>query len=440
MLGFAFPLLLSNLFQQFYNLVDTAIVGHILGDDALSAVGSVSTIYGLYLSLSFGMCNGFAILISQAFGAGRKEEIKKCINGTVLLSVLLAVGLTVVSVLTLSGFMRLIHVGEKIFDEARAYILIVLLGLCVTMLYNMFSAIMRAMGNSLMPFLFLVAGTVLNILLDYLFIAVFHQGVKGAAYATVLAQFISVLLCIAYLMIFDRELFSLRDLKEYPPSAALLKNLFLSGLALAMMYAVVNVGTVVLQRGINGLGEATVAAHVTARKISELCMTIFSCICSTVTTYTGQNYGAGKMDRVREGLKIALLLCAAVATVEILFIYALGEPMIRLVSGTSNAEIIAMAKQYLRTDILFYYVLLVLLVLRNFLQGVGKKMITIVASILEMVMKALTVLFFVGPLGYTAIIYCEPFTWIVCAIIVVIGYLKWNRFDPVGSGKEKKEA
>nr|MCR5655002.1 polysaccharide biosynthesis C-terminal domain-containing protein [Lachnospiraceae bacterium] len=347
--------------------------------------------------------------------------------GTYWLSAAVAVFLTVVSIATLPFFMQAIHVSENVYAQAREYILIVLAGIVVTMLYNMFSSIMRALGNSLMPFLFLVVGTVLNVVLDYVFIGSLGLGVKGAAWATVVAQFISVLLCLGYILLFDRSLLVFGTKKEHRPQAGLIKNLFLSGLALAMMYAVVNVGTVILQGGINGLGDMTVAAHVTARKISELCMTIFSCICSTVTTFTSQNYGAGKMDRVRAGLTIALGLCAVVATIEIVFIYVLGEPMIRLVSGTENADIIAMAKRYLRTDILFYYVLLVLLVLRNFLQGVGMKLITIVASIMEMIMKALTVRFFVAPFGYTAIIFCEPFTWIACAVIVVIGYLVWNK-------------
>ena len=195
---FALPLFFSNLFQQFYNIADTAIVGHILGDHALSAVGSVSSIYGLATSLCFGMTNGFAILISKYFGAGDKERLKQAIVGTMLLSIAAALVFTLLGLLLLHPLLRVLHTPTEIYEDARTYISIIIAGLVAMVFYNMLASILRAMGNSTTPLLFLILSSVLNIVLDLFFILVLRLGIAGAAYATVLAQMVSGILCLVY--------------------------------------------------------------------------------------------------------------------------------------------------------------------------------------------------------------------------------------------------
>ena len=267
---FALPLFLSNLFQQIYNITDTAIVGHALGDHALSAVGSVSSIYSLVTSICFGMTNGFAILISQYFGAKNEAQMKKSIAGTIELSLLVTILLSLICSIFLKKFLVLLNTPREIFEDAYSYIKIIVAFMAVTVFYNMLASILRAVGNSRTPLMFLIVSSLLNVVLDLLFIMVFKWGIAGAAYATVLAQFVSGILCLIYIL---KKCPSLHlKKKDFVLPRTLVPELLSSGLAMSLMYAVVNVGTVILQSGINGLGPSTIAAHVSARKISEIYM------------------------------------------------------------------------------------------------------------------------------------------------------------------------
>lgn len=413
---FALPLFASNLFQQFYNLADTAIVGHTLGDRALSAVGSVSSIYGLIMSLCFGMTNGFAILISKYFGAGDEKRMRQAMAGTIMLSLAFTVILTVIASLLLKPVMRILNTPDEIFQNAYTYISIVV-GCCVVMVfYNMLASILRALGNSTIPLVFLVISSVLNIGLDLLFIVGFHLGIAGAAYATVLAQFLSGLACLIYILKCLPELrLSIEDFKL---EGWQIRELLASGASMSLMWAVVNIGTLILQSGINGLGTNTIAAHVAARKISEIYMMGCSTLASTMATFASQNYGAGKFDRVWMGVKTTHILGWIWSTVAIIITFLFANQVIGGLTGSDNAEIIATGARYLKINLPWYYVLFILCIMRNTLQGIGCKIWPIIGSLLELLGKWVSVTFFVGPLGYTAICYTEPVTWIVCSILV----------------------
>lgn len=414
---FAIPLFFSNLFQQFYNVADTAIVGHILGDHALSSVGAVSTIYGIMTSFCFGSCMGFAILLSQAFGAGDMDKLKKGIAASIELAIGIVLIFTTCGALFMKPLMRMIKVSDTLFEDGYSYIIVITCGLIVTVLYNLLSAILRAVGNSKIPLLFLTISSTLNIGLDFLFIKAFGLGIQGAAYATVLAQGISAILCLIYIGIYCKDLIPHKE--DFTIPKTIYKSLLSLGCSMALMFTIVNIGTLILQIGINGLGDDVVAAHVTARKISEICMMLVSTITAAQSTFTSQNFGAGKMYRIRKSIMYSMGLLTLISTFIILMIYAFGAKLVILLTGTDNGFIISTAVSYLRTDTLFYYALSVLCLLRNVLQGISHNGITLFASILEMIGKAITVLFFVGPFGYTAIIYCEPITWIICSIPVV---------------------
>ena len=419
-IAFAIPLFASNLFQQFYNIADTAIVGHVLGDHALASVGSVSIIYSLITSLCFGMSTGFSILIAQYFGAQNEKMLQKTIATTLKLAIYISVFMTVVCLAGLKWFMSLINVSDELFADGYAYISIIVAGLVVSVLYNMLSSVLRALGNSTIPLIFLIISSILNIGLDFLFIKGLGLGIGGAAYATILAQLISVLLCVIYILVFNRDILPPR--KAYKTDMKLIGSMLTSGFSMALMYAIVNVGTVVLQSGINGFEEDVVAAHMTARKISEICMMPISTFSTTMVTFCGQNYGSGKMDRVIKGIGIATALGLAVASLEIIAIHLAGRQLVVALTGTQSEFIIGTASRYLNVNLNFYYPLVVLCILRSSLQGIDRKGITVFGSALEMICKVLVVAFLVKPYGYTAIIYCEPIIWIICCIPVGVAF------------------
>ncbi len=426
---FAFPLLLSNIFQQFYNIADTAIVGHLLGDDALSAVGTVSVIYGLVLSFCFGMTNGFALLISRNFGAGDIKMMKKSIAGTIKLAIMVSLLLTVIMLVMLKPIMKLIKTPAEVFDTGYSYIVVIVCCLVVTTFYNMWASILRAVGNTTAPLVFLIISSLSNVGLDLLFIGVFKLGVQGAAYATVLAQAFSGVLCFLYVILFCPDLKVSRE--DFKIEGDLVKELLASGLAMSLMFVIVNVGTVILQTGINGLGTGTIAAHVAARKASEVFMTPVAILSQTISTFASQNYGAGKLDRVKKGLYNVFAIGFTWSVIVILIAYFGGDELIRSITGSDNSKIIALGAKYLRINTPFYFFLVILGTLRSMLQGLGEKMLPIIASNLEMIGKVIAVMLFVKPLGYTAICFTEPITWIICCIPVVYAFLRFFKNNNV---------
>lgn len=417
-LAFGLPLLLSNLFQQCYNLADTAIVGNTLGDEALSAIGSVSVIFGLLTSLCFGMSNGFSILVAKFFGAGDEKRMKKAVAWTILLGIIVNVVLTTTFTLLLKPFMRLLNTPEEIFDNAYSYIIVIVTCCIVMMFYNMLASTLRALGNSKIPLVFLIISSALNIGMDLFFIQGLRLGLPGAAWATVIAQLISGVCCLIYIIKKCPELKLTRD--DFRFDGQMIKDLLASGAAMALMFAVVNVGTVILQSGINGLGTETIAAHVAARKISELLMLGGSALASTVSTFASQNYGAGKWDRIWQGVKVTHLLGFAWSAIVIITIFFGAEAIIGGVSGSDNPFVIATGARYLRIDTLFYFILMVLCFMRSTLQGLGSKVWPIVGSVIELLGKFIFVKFFVKPFGYEAIIWCEPVLWCICGVMISI--------------------
>lgn len=418
---FALPLFLSSVFQQFYNIADAAIVGHILGDSALSAVGAVSPVYNLVTSICFGLTNGFSILISKYFGAGDEKKMKQSIAGTMMLSLGLTAVLTVVCVLTIKPVLTLLNTPKDIYSDAYGYIIIIIACCMTTTFYNMLASIMRALGNSRIPLVFLIISSVLNIALDLFFIKTLDMGIKGAAWATVAAQLISGILCFIYIIRYCPALKLKKDDFRLRPWQ--IAELMSAGIAMSLMWAVVNLGTVILQWGINGFGENVIAGHVTARKISSLYMMLGATLSNTMSTFASQNYGAGKMHRVWEGVKTAHIISWIWAVAVIVITYIFADQMIIALTGTSNREIIDTGARYLKINLPFYFFLFELCIIRNTLQGIGCKVWPVVASIMEMAGKIITVFVFVKPYGYTAICYCEPFTWIICGIIVLTAFM-----------------
>lgn len=415
-LVFSIPIFIGCIFQQLYNAVDTAVVGHVLGDDSLAAVGATSEIYNFIIGFASGLTNGFAIIIGQFFGTGEQRSIKKAVTMTYILTVVISLALTILSLVFLHPLLKLLQTPAEIFEEAARYIFIILLFSAVTIFYNMLAAMLRAVGNSKIPLLALICSSIINIFLDILFVKVLALGIAGAAYATVIAQAVSALICLSYI---SRHYQILQFRKQdFTFDLNLLKNLISTGLSMGFMIGFVTLSSLALQSSINALGPKTIAAHTAARRIRHIFVQPLDSLGIATATFVSQNYGAQKHTRVLTGIRKSLLLSFMWSGISCLIIWTSSRFMVTALSGTTDAFIIKTAVQYLKINISCFFVLSVLLVLRNGLQGMGHKAVPVAASIMELLIKLATVFFIAPRLGYLGISLAEPVIWLVGAVMV----------------------
>lgn len=421
LLLFTFPIFLGNLLQQFYNVVDTAVIGHFLGDNALASIGAAGPIYELILGITSGFGNGFSILVARYFGAQEEENLKKSIAWTYFFSFMIAVIITIIGLFGIRPLLVFLNTPTSIIDDTVCYMQIIIGFSIVTIFYNMFAGMLRAIGNSRIPLYFLGIATILNIFLDIFFVKDLHLGVAGAGYATIIAQFICTILCVLYvykkcpILCFDKQYFRKDN--------ALVSDLFITGLSMSLMYVVVSIGSVALQSSVNSFGEQTIAAHNAARKIDNALMLPIVALNTSSATFTSQNYGAGKMQRVKKGLSSSLILCCFWSIFAVLISYIFGKLFIVLLTGSQDSLLIRTAFQYIKINILFLPALSVLIVLRSSLQGMGRKLVPLLASVIELILKFVAVGFIAPALGYFGICILEPIIWVVCAIVVLIDYM-----------------
>lgn len=419
---FAVPLFVGQLFQLFYSLADTRIVGQTLGDEALAAVGATTTLSDMLLSFLNGLTNGFAIVIATCFGAKDESQMKKAMGGTILLGSCCAVVLSGLCLLNMSGLLKLLNISPELFAAARGYIGIVIAGLLAATLYNICAAMLRAIGDSFTPLLFLILAAFLNIAMDYGFILCLHTGVEGAAYATVIAQAVSAFLCFLYM----RRKYPQLTLKkeDFKPDMVLYKKLFGAGLSMGFMTSLVGVGTMALQTSINTFGTDIIVAHTAARKISSIYMLPFSVMGTTLATYCGQNLGAGKYSRIRQGIRDTVLVTFVWCTGVIISAYTVAPWLIRTVTATQKKDIIDTASLYLRVNTPFYYVPTVICLFRNSMQGFGDNRTPVISSSLEMIGKVLIALLLAPAIGYYGIIVAEPIVWFIMVIPLVVNMVR----------------
>ena len=431
LLMFAFPILLSNLFQQMYNTVDTMIVGHVLGETSLAAIGASAPVYELLVGFAMGIGNGLSIVTARSYGVGDLKLLKR----TVACALLIAAGITLVfTVAARIGFYPLLQVldtPEKIIREANSYISIVTVFLGVMLAYNLCSGLLRAIGNSVMPLVFLVLSSVVNMILDYLFMAKMNMGIQGAAVATVLAQGISVILCVIYVEKRFRMLVPERE--DFQIEKELFKEMFAQGMSMALMNSLVSAGSVILQFGINGLGYLTIAGHTTARKIYQFCNMPITAMANAVSTFVSQNRGADQPDRIRKSVFLAFLYNLVITMVIVVFLNLTAPVLVAFVSGSSNSVVMENGTRYLRVVAPFYVVLGVLFDVRMSLQGIGQKLLPLVSSVIELVGKILFVILWIPRFGYNAVIFCEPSIWCVMTAYLLVVFLR----DPYIRNKPK---
>ncbi|MBQ8107891.1 MAG: MATE family efflux transporter [Ruminococcus sp.] len=432
LISFAIPVLIGNIFQQLYNVADTAIIGNFLGDDALAAVGAAAPVYGLLIGFAGGLTNGFAVIIARYFGAGDEKMMKKAVALTYVLSAATALVLTVASALSLDPLLRSLSTPKEIMADTKGYLMTIILFSAVTIAYNMFAGMMRAVGNTKAPLIFLVISTFVNIILDVLFVKGFGLGVSGAAAATVISQVISAALCMAYM--YKRCPILIFRKSRLTMDKALLGDLFTTGISMGLMYAIVSVGSVILQGAVNSFGKATITAHTAARKIDDIFMLPLGTIAMSSSTFASQNFGAGRIDRVKKGIRYSILLAMGWSLISLLVVLTLRRPLVHWLTGTADPTVIRISSKYIIWNVSFFCVLSILLVLRSSLQGVGRKLVPICGSAVEFLMKIAASAVLAPKLGYFGICICEPVIWIACAVIVLIDYSVFLRKYHLSSG------
>lgn len=419
-LQFAIPLLIGNLFQLVYSLTDTRIVGSFLGESALAAVGATNSLNSLMIGFLMGMTNGFAIVTARYFGGGDHKGMKKAIAGTIVLSTGTVVVLTVLTVAFLTPLLRVLNTPEELLMQSAAYFRIILLGMLVTVFYDACAATLRAVGDSITPLIFLVLSTAFNVGLDLLFICVFDWGVPSAAAATVMAQGISVLMCLLFIKWKYPQLVPGRDdFMRFFHDRHVFQWMYSTGLSMGFMLSLVNLGSVVLQSAINTFGADIIVAHTAARKLTEVFMMPFSVLATTMATYCSQNLGAGQLARIKAGIWRALLLSWVWCLIVIAIVYTIVPTLIYMVTGSTTPDIIDTATKYLHINALFYFVTVVISVLRNSLQGLGDLTTPLISSSIELVGKVLIVLLLVPHLDYMGVIVSEPIIWFIMVIPLI---------------------
>lgn len=403
---FSIPIFWGNIFQLLYSLVDTKIVGSTLGTEALAAVGSVSTLHTLMTGFLNGLTLGFSLITAMCFGADNMKRLKKSFAMTIELGVLTTAVLVVVLMFVLQPLLHLLNVPEEQFAMSYAYISVLIVGLFATVLYNLCANTLRAIGDSLTPLLFLILATVSNIGLDYLFILEFHMGVQGAAYATVLAQLISVVLC--FVRIFRKFPILHLQKSDFRPEKELIVEMYKSGLSMGLMSCLVSIGTIMLQSAINTFGTTVIVAHTAARKVFEIMSLPMSVLGSAMATYCGQNYGAKRFDRIRQGIRASLLIAAIWSVAVFIICHTVEGALIRFVASTTDAEVIYWGSMYLKVDMSFIIVCGVIVILRNSMQGFGDRVIPVFSSCIELAGKIIFAFVFAPVFAYWGIIWAEP--------------------------------
>ncbi|MGF0071259.1 MATE family efflux transporter [Streptococcus orisratti] len=417
---FALPILISNIFQQLYNTADTMIVGNYLGEEALAAVGATAAIFELIVGFALGVGNGMSIVIARYYGARNEDMVKRSVAATLVIGLGLSLLVMLVGHFGLLPLLGLLGTPANIINQSYAYISVIMSFVIVTFSYNLGAGLLRAIGNSLMSLVVLVFASILNIVLDITFITRLHLGVAGAGIATIIAQALSALLCFIY--IYKKCPILIPRHQHFKLDMALYGDLLGQGLSMGFMSSIVSIGTVILQMAINGLGVSMIAAQTTARRIQSFAIMPLTALASGVATFTSQNYGAMKYHRIHEGIKKASRLAISWGIMAVLLLHFLSPALTQLISGSSKAELLNASTRYLSWNTPFYPILGCLFILRNTLQGLGKKVTPLVSSVIELLGKILFVIFLIPSMGYFGVIICEPLIWLFMTVQLYYAY------------------
>ncbi|MDD2973415.1 MAG: MATE family efflux transporter [Lachnospiraceae bacterium] len=418
---FIIPLIIGNIFQQFYNLIDTIIVGRFVGVKALAAVGATGTIMFLILGFMQGLTTGFTVLTAQRFGAGDRAGMKKTVGNAAVLSIIITIIATIVSVMGMDWLLRIMNTPEDIFYMAKDYIVVICLGMGCNILYNLLSSILRAVGNSKVPLYFLIVSAVLNVFLDITLIVNFNMGVAGAAWATVISQGVSGVLCLLYIM---KKVPLLHITKEdWKLDEYCVKNQLTIGVPMALQFSITAVGTILVQSALNMLGSTAVAAYTAAGKVEQLVTQPFMALGMTMATYSAQNRGVGDIDRIRKGVFVANIMNVIYALVIAVVIIEAMPYAVQLFVTGDPGEILQLANTYIRVVSTCFIPLGLIFVYRNLLQGCGLSFLPMMGGVVELVSRSVLAFVAAESKSYVGVCMANAAAWLSAGVFLWIAYL-----------------
>ena len=434
-LKFSLPLLIGTVFQQFYNMVDSIIVGKFLGTQPFAAVGMTGSITFFVLGLVFGACSGFAIPVAQDFGAHDEAGVRRCVANIIHIGVIFGLVMTLVTTLLTRQILVWMDTPEELMQDAYDYLFWIFLGIGSLMLYNLLAGILRSLGDSTTPLIFLILSSLLNIGLDVLLVWTLNVGVKGAAIATVVSQLISGLGCLVFMI---RKFPMLRlTRKDLRPDLPTIRRLSGIGFPMGLQFSITAIGSIILQKSVNALGTTIIASVSAAAKVQNLVISPMDAFGVSMATFAGQNYGAGKIDRVRRGVRQVFWMLTAYSLLALGIVYFSGSTIALLFVDASETEILACTQHFLIMNGLFYIPLGVIYVLRNTLQGVGFSKIAMLSGLFELVARSVMGLFVVPKFGFNAVCLAHPTAWIMADLILIVLYsILMKRLDGQPARKE----
>lgn len=422
-LDFTIPVFIGNVFQQFYNMADAIIVGKFVGTKGLAAVGSTGTIMFLIIGFLMGLTAGFTVLTSQKFGAGKMDEMRQSVGNAALLSIIISVIMTAVSMVGMHPLLTLMHTPEDIFQDAYTYIMIISAGIIATIFYNLFSSYLRAVGNSKIPLVFLVFSAALNVILDLVLIINFKMGVAGAAWATIISQGVSAILCLVYIYIRMPSLAPNR--RHWKLHGQESRNQLAMGIPMALQFAITASGTMVMQSAINLFGSVAVASFTAASKVQNLVTQGMMAMGQTMATYSGQNFGKGDIKRIRQGVKAALEASVVYALAAAVLVCILLKPALGLffTGDVDMNSMLPWAKTYIYMSVIFYIPLSSIFVFRNTMQGCGYGFLPMMGGVSELVARLVVAMISMAVGSYALACFCDPAAWVTAAVFTGVSYL-----------------
>ena len=409
-LGFAVPMLFGMLFQQFYNLVDTIIVGKTLGVEALAGVGATGSINFMIIGFCMGVCNGFVIPVAQCFGAKKPADLRKYVFNGYICSVVFAIVLTLASVIFCRRILIIMNTPADIIDHAYNYTVVIFIGIPTVFLYNMVSGVIRSLGDSKTPVVFLVLSSIINVVLDFFLILVCKMGVAGAGWATVTSQLISGLTCLIYM--YKKYDILKGDKSERVLDRRFITNLCMNGVPMGLQYSITAIGSTILQAAVNTLGSTYVAAMTAGSKMFNFTCCPFDALGSTMATYAGQNVGAAKIKRLGQGVRSAMIIGSVYSVLSLIALYFTTDYIALLFVNASETTIIALTRQFILASACFYIPLTGVNVVRFCIQGMGFSVFAISAGILEMIGRAFAAIILIPSIGFMGACLASPIAWI----------------------------
>ena len=419
-LNFTFPIFLGNVFQQFYNMADTIIVGKFVGAKALAAVGSTGTIMFLIIGFLTGLTAGFTVPTSQKFGAGDMKVMRKTVGSAIILSAVVSIVMTIVSMLGMRGLLKLMHTPDDIFREAYSYIMVICAGIFAQVLYNLLASILRALGNSKTPLYFLILAAGLNVVLDLVFIIGVHMGAAGAAYATVVAQGVSGLLCLLYIIKKVPILHLTKD--DWSLDSTLVKIQLGVGFPMALQYSITAIGSMMMQAALNLLGSLAIAGFTAGSKIEQLVTQAYVALGTTMATYCAQNTGAGKVDRIRKGFRSSTSIGIVYSVAAGAVIMFVGKYLTPLFLSENITEIMNYVDIYLKCVGAFFIPLTIVNVYRNGIQGMGYGILPMMAGVAELIGRGVVAIIAARYHSYLGVCMASPMAWILASGLLLVMY------------------